>query len=81
MHASQWAAEGKLGHFGDWPHSEAFNTDLVNELSRWANSGSSIYLPTGGLSRRSTLSFLAIAAIGVCLRAFLTRIGIASGWV
>ena len=34
MHASQWAAEGKLGHFGDWPHSEAFNTDLVNELSR-----------------------------------------------
>ena len=34
MHASQWAAEGKLGHFGDWPHSEAFNADLVNELSR-----------------------------------------------
>jgi CelD/BcsL family acetyltransferase involved in cellulose biosynthesis len=34
MHDNQWRAEGKLGHFGDWPYSESFNTDLVQELSR-----------------------------------------------
>jgi CelD/BcsL family acetyltransferase involved in cellulose biosynthesis len=34
MHDKQWLAEGKLGHFGDWPYSESFNTDLVTELSR-----------------------------------------------
>jgi len=34
MHTHQWQAEGTLGHFGDWPQSEPFNADLVNELSR-----------------------------------------------
>ena len=33
FHARQWAAEGKTGHFGDWPRSAAFNFDLVKELS------------------------------------------------
>jgi hypothetical protein len=30
----QWRKEGKAGHFGDSPHSAAFNTDPVDELSR-----------------------------------------------
>ena len=34
LHTSQWEEEGKSGHFGDWPDSEAFNADLANELSR-----------------------------------------------
>lgn len=34
MHELQWRAEGKLGHFGDWPCSEAFNRELVCELSK-----------------------------------------------
>ena len=34
LHFDQWRAEGKPGHFGDWPRSELFNNDLVNELSR-----------------------------------------------
>lgn len=34
MHERQWQAEGKLGHFGDWPASEAFNRDLVDTFSR-----------------------------------------------
>ena len=34
MHDRQWLAEGKLGHFGDWPGSEDFNRDLVSELSK-----------------------------------------------
>jgi CelD/BcsL family acetyltransferase involved in cellulose biosynthesis len=34
LHDRQWRAEGKLGHFGDWPNSGAFNSDLVQELSR-----------------------------------------------
>jgi CelD/BcsL family acetyltransferase involved in cellulose biosynthesis len=33
-HDRQWQAEGKFGHFGDWPRSELFNIDLVTELSR-----------------------------------------------
>jgi CelD/BcsL family acetyltransferase involved in cellulose biosynthesis len=33
-HDRQWQAEGKLGHFGDWPRSDLFNADLTNELSR-----------------------------------------------
>lgn len=36
LHAAHWQAQGKLGHFGDWPASEAFNRDLV---SRMAASG------------------------------------------
>jgi CelD/BcsL family acetyltransferase involved in cellulose biosynthesis len=34
LHEHQWREEGKPGHFGDWPRSAAFNTDLVDELSR-----------------------------------------------
>ncbi len=33
MHDRQWQAEGKLGHFGDWPGAEAFNLDLVKNLA------------------------------------------------
>jgi CelD/BcsL family acetyltransferase involved in cellulose biosynthesis len=33
FHARQWQAEGRSGHFGDWPHSEAFNRDLVAQLA------------------------------------------------
>jgi CelD/BcsL family acetyltransferase involved in cellulose biosynthesis len=32
MHEAQWRAEGKLGHFRDWPRSEEFHADLVREL-------------------------------------------------
>jgi CelD/BcsL family acetyltransferase involved in cellulose biosynthesis len=32
MHDEQWRLEGKLGHFGDWPHALAFNRDLVQTL-------------------------------------------------
>jgi CelD/BcsL family acetyltransferase involved in cellulose biosynthesis len=34
LHHEQWSAEGKLGHFGDWPGSASFNDDLVGRLSR-----------------------------------------------
>lgn len=34
MHAEQWAAQGKLGHFQDWPDGLAFNRDLTRELAR-----------------------------------------------
>jgi CelD/BcsL family acetyltransferase involved in cellulose biosynthesis len=36
LHARHWRGEGKAGHFGDWPASEAFNRDLV---ARMAGSG------------------------------------------
>ena len=32
LHNAQWRAEGKLGHFRDWPHAENFNRDLVRTL-------------------------------------------------
>ena len=32
LHTAQWKAEGKLGHFGDWPHAEDFNRDVVRIL-------------------------------------------------
>ncbi len=32
LHDAQWRAEGKLGHFGDWPHARDFNRDLVRTL-------------------------------------------------
>lgn len=34
LHHEQWRAEGKLGHFGDWPGSSQFNADLVARLSQ-----------------------------------------------
>jgi CelD/BcsL family acetyltransferase involved in cellulose biosynthesis len=33
-HARQWTAEGKLGHFGDWPLAVEFNSELVQSLSK-----------------------------------------------
>ncbi len=33
QHETQWSAEGKLGHFGDWPKSAEFNRDLVHSLA------------------------------------------------
>ena len=33
-HARQWAAEGKLGHFGDWPGAVEFNSELIACLSK-----------------------------------------------
>lgn len=33
QHEDQWRLEGKLGHFGDWPHAYDFNRDLINTLS------------------------------------------------
>jgi hypothetical protein len=34
MHQDQWAAQGRAGHFGDWPGSKAFNEELVADLSK-----------------------------------------------
>jgi CelD/BcsL family acetyltransferase involved in cellulose biosynthesis len=34
LHTQQWEAEGMPGHFNDWPRSEAFNRDIVLQLSR-----------------------------------------------
>ncbi|MFT3868870.1 MAG: GNAT family N-acetyltransferase [Nibricoccus sp.] len=28
-HEHQWRADGKLGHFGDWPHAHEFNRELI----------------------------------------------------
>jgi CelD/BcsL family acetyltransferase involved in cellulose biosynthesis len=30
LHTARWVADGLPGHFGDWPKSEAFNTELVS---------------------------------------------------
>jgi len=32
LHEAQWRAEGKLGHFGDWPDAKKYNRDLVYAL-------------------------------------------------
>jgi CelD/BcsL family acetyltransferase involved in cellulose biosynthesis len=32
LHNAQWRAEGKLGHFGDWPEAENFNRELIRAL-------------------------------------------------
>jgi Acetyltransferase (GNAT) domain len=34
MHSKQWEAEGKLGHFNDWPLGMEFNSTLVFELAK-----------------------------------------------
>lgn len=34
LHEAQWSAEGKLGHFGDWPRAAEFNRELVKELGK-----------------------------------------------
>jgi CelD/BcsL family acetyltransferase involved in cellulose biosynthesis len=33
LHEVQWRAAGRLGHFGDWPASDAFNRELVARLA------------------------------------------------
>ena len=32
LHEAQWALQGKLGHFGDWPHAIEFNKALVKRM-------------------------------------------------
>jgi hypothetical protein len=32
LHAAQWRAEGKLGHFDDWPNAENFSRQLMRTL-------------------------------------------------
>ena len=34
IHEAQWAAEAKLGHFGDWPGAAEFNRELVDCLGK-----------------------------------------------
>lgn len=34
MHNEQWAREGKLGHFKDWPGGTQFNTAIVHEMAK-----------------------------------------------
>jgi len=34
MHNQQWKAEGKLGHFKDWPHGEQFNAKMALEQAK-----------------------------------------------
>ena len=34
LHQERWTNSGKLGHFGDWPASVAFNRDVVQRLAR-----------------------------------------------
>jgi CelD/BcsL family acetyltransferase involved in cellulose biosynthesis len=34
LHTAHWRAEGKLGHFGDWPCSTAFTRDLIARMAR-----------------------------------------------
>ena len=34
IHEAQWAVEGKLGHFGDWPQSAEFNSELVRRFGK-----------------------------------------------
>lgn len=33
LHAMQWRSAGKLGHYGDWPHSVEFARELVARLA------------------------------------------------
>jgi CelD/BcsL family acetyltransferase involved in cellulose biosynthesis len=33
LHATQWQAEGRLGHFGDWPGSVEFHRDLMRRMA------------------------------------------------
>lgn len=34
MHSDQWKAEGKLGHFDDWPKGHEFNAKMVQEQAK-----------------------------------------------
>jgi CelD/BcsL family acetyltransferase involved in cellulose biosynthesis len=34
LHRLQWEAGGRLGHFGDWPSSLAFNKEIVTKLAK-----------------------------------------------
>jgi CelD/BcsL family acetyltransferase involved in cellulose biosynthesis len=34
LHRLQWKAGGRLGHFGDWPSSLAFNKEIVTQLAK-----------------------------------------------
>jgi CelD/BcsL family acetyltransferase involved in cellulose biosynthesis len=45
LHAAHWQAQGKLGHFGDWPASEDFNREL---LARMAASGRARFYEIAG---------------------------------
>lgn len=48
LHAALWRAEGKLGHFGDWPASAAFTRDLI---ARMAASGRARFYEISGDGR------------------------------
>jgi CelD/BcsL family acetyltransferase involved in cellulose biosynthesis len=45
LHTAHWRAEGKLGHFGDWPASVDFTRDLI---ARMAASGRARFYEIAG---------------------------------
>jgi CelD/BcsL family acetyltransferase involved in cellulose biosynthesis len=45
LHSAHWQAQGKLGHFGDWPASEDFTRDLI---SRMAGTGRARFYEIAG---------------------------------
>lgn len=39
IHEAQWTSEGRLGHFDDWPGADAYNRELVEQLSNLGRYG------------------------------------------
>jgi CelD/BcsL family acetyltransferase involved in cellulose biosynthesis len=54
LHAAHWQEQGKLGHFGDWPRSEAFNRDLI---ARMGTSGRARFYEMLGDDRVLSMEF------------------------
>jgi CelD/BcsL family acetyltransferase involved in cellulose biosynthesis len=54
LHAAHWQAEGKLGHFGDWPASESFNRDLI---ARMAPTGRARFYEIAGDGRPLAIEY------------------------
>lgn len=47
LHAAQWRAAGKGGHFEDWPGSEAFYAELLERLAPQGRGGIDEHLGNG----------------------------------
>jgi len=80
LHNAQWNAEGKQGHFEDWPSAYEFNLELINAFaSRRQVCLHRLLLDGEPVSPSIALCFRA-GSVGVCPRASPARIGSVTAW-
>jgi CelD/BcsL family acetyltransferase involved in cellulose biosynthesis len=75
MHARQWTAEGKLGHFGDWPRASEFHTQLLKSQAAQGRARLCRFSVAG-----KVVSYYYCYAFGACHHQLLAAREVGAEW-